>query len=156
MTILKHLGAKILPISNPPLPECAAIPRNTCQRSYVDLSCAFEQLRSNGEELCGRNIQSIMVEGGAKIIQSLLQTAESKYTSFEETYPIDNVVITITPTFVGGYHYIRGAGENNGRVCSGTKGMPQRMTEVTYEVLGSDVVIIGTMGDRSSEESLVT
>ncbi|KAF9972027.1 2,5-diamino-6-(ribosylamino)-4(3H)-pyrimidinone 5'-phosphate reductase [Actinomortierella ambigua] len=71
--------------------------------------------------LLQRNIRSLMVEGGANVIRSFLESGL-----------VDLTIITIAPTFVG---------ENGVSVIGSAQGLPQ-LENPTYHTLGRDVVLV--------------
>jgi len=69
-------------------------------------------------------IRSVMVEGGAQVI-----------TAFLNAQLVDRVVLTIAPTFIGGYHAV-GAMSGNGRLH------PYLINTHTTQ-MGDDLIVFG-------------
>ncbi len=70
-----------------------------------------------------RGIRTLMVEGGAQVITAFLQQDL-----------VDAVVLTICPRYLGGV-----------RVPEGHLEVPRAFSEVTYRILGEDVVLWGRL-----------
>lgn len=85
---------------------------NIAVLDHIPLSIVFQRLKAEG-------IDSLMVEGGSKIIQSCLESS------------FDNLIVTIAPMFIG------------------SSGVPAvtitesliKLQNVTYTTLGKDVVL---------------
>lgn len=71
--------------------------------------------------LAQRGVHSLMVEGGATVLTSFLQARL-----------VDKVVLTIAPTFLGGF---RGVGQLEGAL--------PRLKQVQYQTIGEDIVVSG-------------
>lgn len=104
---LEAQGATVLTI--PSCPDDA---------SHLDLAMLLKQLRA---EL----IQSVMVEGGARII-----------TSFLRARLVDRLVITIAPVFIGGLHSVVDLLADEAREFP-------RLQHATWQKLGNDWVLSG-------------
>jgi riboflavin-specific deaminase-like protein len=91
------------------------------EKGWVDLHTLLSNLADLG-------IQNVMVEGGARVI-----------TSFLSQHLVDWIVITITPTFLGGLHAV----ENPLALCDqrGTvlSGLPE-LNDYRFEQVGKDIV----------------
>ncbi|MGH2581474.1 MAG: RibD family protein [Anaerolineales bacterium] len=99
----------------------AAVQRQTnAVAAHVDLPQMLERLGELG-------IGSLMVEGGGHIISSFL--AEDL---------VDRVVLTIAPMFVGGYKIAE-------RNLARRGGDFPRLDEIKVEMVGEDIVILGTI-----------
>lgn len=105
----------------------------------VDLADLFSRL-------CGR-FRSVMVEGGAGIISSLLETLPADDGKHEATpnLPclVDEFVVTIAPVLVGGV-----------RALSRPVPSLPRLTQVQCAVLGHDVVLCARPAAPALETSL--
>jgi 3,4-dihydroxy 2-butanone 4-phosphate synthase/GTP cyclohydrolase II len=86
----------------------------------VDLGALFEKLHARG-------IRSVMVEGGAKIITSVL-VAELA----------DQLVLTISPHFLGGVRSVE-------PLCGRGRGQRPELDDVFCERIGSDLVVQGEL-----------
>jgi riboflavin biosynthesis pyrimidine reductase len=73
-------------------------------------------------------INSLMVEGGARII-----------TSFLREQLLDLLVLTVSPLLVGGLHAVNSLGETD-PVCF------PRLSHPRYEWLGDDLILWGELG----------
>ena len=94
-----------------------------------DLSRVLQALGNAG-------LRSIMVEGGARVIQSFLSENRADY-----------VVITIGPLFLSGLS----------AVSQQEKwGPPRRMIGVNYEQYGDDMVIFGALSDELAADRIET
>ncbi|KPK62803.1 hypothetical protein AMJ83_09650 [candidate division WOR_3 bacterium SM23_42] len=94
------------------------------RRGWVDLRSVLEYLAQRG-------VDSVMVEGGARII-----------TSFLKAQLADRFVITITPFFVGGVHAIE---ELLPRTKQGRDVRLEKTRILGYEWYGRDLVLWGTL-----------
>jgi len=104
---LEEKGVEVLPVASDP---CGG----------VDLAAAFEILRARG-------IRSVFVEGGAKIITSILAADLA-----------DQVVLTIAPHFLGGVRSVEpllGRGPNR---------RPE-LADIACEMIGDDLVVQGSL-----------
>jgi len=86
-------------------------------RGRVDLPALLSQLAARG-------VQSVMVEGGARVI-----------TSFLDLHLVDRVAITIAPLLVGGLHAVESVVWHNGRLSP-------HLRHPQYHTLGQDIVLI--------------
>lgn len=84
-------------------------------------------LHSAMRVLSAKGIKSVMVEGGAKLI-----------TAFIKAGLADAVVITMAPTFVGGYKAV-------GQLDYSNKGQLPRISPMHTGVLGDDLIMWGNM-----------
>jgi 3,4-dihydroxy 2-butanone 4-phosphate synthase/GTP cyclohydrolase II len=109
--VLEAAGARVL-----------RLPTNA--RGQVDLAALLQRLGELG-------INSLMVEGGARII-----------TSFLSGRLVDHLVLTVAPMLVGGLRAVRGLGQSD-RVC-----LP-RLHNLRYQQLEEDLVL---WGDPAWEE----
>lgn len=100
---LEQLGVRILVI-------------NTTE-DRIPLSAVFERLKAEG-------IESLMVEGGSKIIQSCFETS------------FDNLIVTIAPMFIG---------SDGVPAVTNTENLA-KLESVTYTTLGRDVVLAAIKG----------
>ena len=82
------------------------------------------------EELAGRGVSSVMVEGGAEVI-----------TGFLGAKLVDRVVITVAPVYVGGLNAVKDLVRANGHQ------RPQ-LCNTTYEQVGRDLVLTGDLSSR--------
>jgi 2,5-diamino-6-(ribosylamino)-4(3H)-pyrimidinone 5'-phosphate reductase len=108
-----------------------------CSGRYITMSEVDGEMdwRAILDDLNKRGIKSIMVEGGAKVINTLLQ---EKYLDL-----IDAVIITIAPVWLG----------NGGVTVSpptihssnGSLAAAARLADVAYQQFGQDVVMCGRM-----------
>lgn len=89
----------------------------TDARGRVDLPVLLAQL-------AGRGVQSLMVEGGARVI-----------TSFLDLHMVDRVVVTIAPLLVGGLHAVESVVWHNGRLSP-------HLRQPHYHTFGQDVVLV--------------
>ncbi len=102
---------------------------------YVDLQMALEYLSEAG-------IKSLMVEGGARVITSFLRAGF-----------VDRLVITIAPLMVGGLQAVEELIQlrtDEAGTASTLRGSSfPRLSNVTYEQLGRDLVVWATV-DRKA------
>lgn len=86
-------------------------------------------------KLHGEQIESVMIEGGGHVINSLLAGQNSRY--------IDSVIITIAPTWLG----------RGGVVVSPNREHVElpaaRLQSVSWQPLGEDIVLCGYLNDAS-------
>jgi len=94
------------------------------QKGWINLVSLLEYLAKQG-------INSLMVEGGARVI-----------TSFLQAQLIDHFVLTITPFFIGGLHAVEKLLKPT-RVGSGT--LLQKTRILGSERYGRDLVVWGSM-----------
>ena len=90
-------------------------------RGWVDLNSLLRALADIG-------IDSVMVEGGARVI-----------TSFLSQRLVDRMVITITPKILGGLHAVEKPLIQYNDGGSGQNGLPE-LSDFGYERVGSDLV----------------
>ncbi|KAL1921276.1 uncharacterized protein VTP21DRAFT_10992 [Calcarisporiella thermophila] len=109
---LRSIGCRIFPV-----PE---------RLGYVSLPHILSALRKE-------NLGSLMVEGGAGIIQSFLQ----------QRHLVSHVIVTIAPVFVG-------SGVNASGKLQPVEGSYPRVHHVVYERFGQDIVMLGRL-DASNE-----
>jgi 3,4-dihydroxy 2-butanone 4-phosphate synthase/GTP cyclohydrolase II len=83
------------------------------------------------ERLAHININSLMVEGGARVISTFLQHKL-----------VDRIVLTVAPVFLGG---LRAVSQHSFAAQSGPPGLYPRLQEVGVEQLGRDLVIWGNL-----------
>ncbi|KAK4103614.1 hypothetical protein N658DRAFT_444910 [Parathielavia hyrcaniae] len=103
---------------------------------YIPLEAKGERGRFKWEDvlrvLKGEGLESVMVEGGGEVINSLLAPPENRF--------VGSVIATIAPTWLGQGGVVvsppRTAGEDG-------KPAPVRLTDVTWCPLGEDVVLCG-------------
>ena len=76
-------------------------------------------------ELAARGISSLMVEGGAGVI-----------TSFLASRRVDQLVLTVAPTMVGGLRALARQPEHD------SPGLP-RLCDLRYQQLGDDLIVWG-------------
>lgn len=100
--------------------DCELIAVDSDEQGHVDLGAALEQLHVRG-------ISSLMVEGGASVITAFLQARLA-----------DSLVLTITPTLVGGY---KAVGDLGYQV---TQPMPH-ITPLYSEQVGNEIFIWGSL-----------
>ena len=86
---------------------------------HLDLSVILKTLKDEG-------LDTLMVEGGGKIIQSFLALQL-----------VDFVVLTLAPTFLGGYRAINGPVDETGSL--------PRLLDVSSQHCGEDLVLWGRM-----------
>ncbi|KXS20499.1 bacterial bifunctional deaminase-reductase [Gonapodya prolifera JEL478] len=102
--------------------------------AQVDLSDGFCKLHAHF------GIRTIMVEGGARIIGSLLRRRKSSTDKSEQLVAPQLVVVTVAPTFVGnGVKVIELTGES--KVVGGSEGLVQ-LADVEYRQFGRDMVVV--------------
>ncbi len=82
--------------------------------------------------LAERGVQSVMVEGGARVI-----------TSFLDLRLVDRVVITIAPLLVGGLHAVESVVWHNGRLSP-------HLRQPHYHTFGQDIVLIADVDWEAS------
>ena len=82
--------------------------------------------------LQGKGIGSVMVEGGANVINSLLAEPEV----------VDSVIVTIAPTFLG-RGGVQVAPEAKGETADGQRSAVASMRDVKWQQFGQDVVCCG-------------
>ncbi len=95
-------------------------------RGWVDLHALLPLLAEQG-------IRSLMVEGGARVI-----------TSFLTQRLVDQAVITLAPTLIGGLRAVESLHDGDGRRASGPGSFPQLIDPV-YKRLGADLVAWGRL-----------
>jgi 3,4-dihydroxy 2-butanone 4-phosphate synthase/GTP cyclohydrolase II len=83
------------------------------------------------ERLADLGIDSIMVEGGARVISTFLRLRL-----------VDRVVLTISPVFLGG---LRAVGQDVFAAQSGSPGLYPRLEEMGVEQLGGDLIVWGNL-----------
>ncbi len=105
---LEHAGATVLRVDS------------------VQENPAHLDLRAVLRALATRNIRTLMVEGGAQII-----------TAFLQTQLVDRVILTITPTFVGG---VRGV-----NALLSTQNLFPRLKNLNVAQLENDIIVQGDM-----------
>ncbi|MFH1381653.1 MAG: RibD family protein [Chloroflexota bacterium] len=93
---------------------------------WVDLNALLKALAASG-------ISSLMVEGGARVI-----------TSFLHRRLVDRLVLTITPTIVGGLHAVEAPLFSGSDSMSNIAHSP-RLQDLGYEQSGADIVIWATL-----------
>ncbi|MCA9970790.1 MAG: dihydrofolate reductase family protein, partial [Anaerolineales bacterium] len=94
-------------------------------RGRVDLPALLTQLSERG-------VQSVMVEGGARVI-----------TSFLDLRLVDRVAITIAPLLVGGLHAVESVVWHNGRLSP-------HLRQPHYHTFGQDIVLIADVDWEAS------
>jgi 3,4-dihydroxy 2-butanone 4-phosphate synthase/GTP cyclohydrolase II len=104
---LENLGADVLRVDANP-------------DGSVDLEALFEGLRARG-------IRSVMVEGGAKIITSVLAAELA-----------DQLVLTISPRFLGGLRAVES-------LCARGRNARPELSNVFCEAIGNDLVVQGEL-----------
>ncbi len=87
----------------------------------VDLDAALDRLGSLG-------LRSVMVEGGATVIQSILAAQL-----------VDYCIVTIAPTLLGGVKALE-------QPCRAHTDTPLSILDCRYQTLGSDLVAYGPLG----------
>jgi GTP cyclohydrolase II len=102
---LAALGAEVVAVATAP-------------EGGIDLHDALRALK-------GRNIRTLMVEGGSRIICTFLKQALVNY-----------CVITITPKFLGGLKAVDD-------LCQAADRPPLTLTDCRYQSLGSDLIAYG-------------
>ena len=90
-------------------------------------------IRSALKHLVQRNIKSIVVEGGAQVITSLLQARL-----------VDCFVVTIAPVVVDGLHPVLNLLKARSRTHANTRGFPS-LSIIGHQHIGIDIVIWGTL-----------
>ncbi len=95
-----------------------SVPTRLDQETHLDLSAVLDRL-------LGEAIQSVMVEGGARVI-----------TSFLRARLVDWLVITIAPVLVGGLHGLIDL------IADDVYGFP-RLQHTTWRKFGNDWVVAG-------------
>ncbi|KAJ4164549.1 hypothetical protein LMH87_006219 [Akanthomyces muscarius] len=118
--VLKEHGGKYIQI--------AAKPTGPDGRMRFDWNDVFASLRSEG-------IASVMVEGGGKILNSLLDPAYHG--------SVDSVIVTIAPTWLGQ----GGVVVSPARVhdASGSPVAAARLKDVSWHPFGDDIVLCGKL-----------
>jgi len=89
----------------------------------VDLDSALDRLAALG-------LRSVMVEGGAQVIRSILAARL-----------VDYCIVTIAPTLLGGVKAIE-------QPCRALDETPLSILDCRYEAVGSDLVAHGPLGPR--------
>lgn len=110
---LEAAGARLLPL-----------PRSEDGR--LSLEALLERL---GE----LEVDSLMVEGGARVI-----------TSFLSARLADHVILTIAPVFLGGLNAF--SGQPNGEVPGATLPSSLHLRNIGYQRLGDDLIVWGQLG----------
>ncbi|KAI0014364.1 putative riboflavin biosynthesis protein Rib7 [Xylariaceae sp. FL0662B] len=112
--------------------------RSRNSRTSIDTSKRSFDWRDILAAVRSEGLQSIMVEGGGEVINSLL--------SHENAYLVDSVVVTLAPTWLG---------QGSVFVCPPRKtsqdNLPSavaRLTDTTWMPLGEDVVLSGRIANR--------
>ncbi|KAI1083506.1 dihydrofolate reductase [Whalleya microplaca] len=125
--LLEDAGGKFILLNQP---RSSKISTDTSKRSF-DWRDILIAVRNEG-------LQSIMVEGGGEVINSLL--------SHENAPLIDSVIITLAPTWLG---------QGSVFVCpprkTGQDNLPSaaaRLTDTTWIPLGEDVVLSGRIANQ--------
>lgn len=95
-----------------------SIPQCDVNASYLDLAALLKRLQAEA-------IQSIMVEGGARVI-----------TSFLRARLVDRLIITIAPVLVGGLHGVID-------LLADDAGLFPRLQRAAWQQLGDDWVVSG-------------
>ena len=93
----------------------------TDRMGRVDLFCALQRLADMG-------VKSLMVEGGARIINSFLHSRLVAY-----------CVITVVPKLIGGVRAVDG-------LCPAAELAPLSIVDCRYQPLGGDLIIHGALG----------
>ncbi|TPX72327.1 hypothetical protein SpCBS45565_g00608 [Spizellomyces sp. 'palustris'] len=120
-TALEAIGVRVLVVQSDP---------NT---GRVSVPAALDALYKEG-------IKSVMVEGGATVIESLLTRSQQA---------IDLVVVTVAPVWVGtGVQVIRGETAFGGSANAEMTTLP-KLTNVRYEQFGVDMVLAGVIEHAS-------
>lgn len=88
---------------------------------WVDLAALLDMLGARG-------VRTVMVEGGSRVITSFLRSGL-----------VDQVVVTITPTLVGGLRAVEALLCHNGS-------HPLRLADHSFAVCGDDVLLRGDVG----------
>ena len=119
------------------------------------------------EVLAGCAVRSMMVEGGASVIEAFLDEGAATATADGKEHnpaPVQNVIITVCPVFVGGVRAAVGGGSapQDTQGCKGTGGNKGRAIPrhhfpslgappgsqgpgPVYQQLGSDIVVHGSL-----------
>mmetsp|Transcript_25037 Transcript_25037/g.40210 ORF Transcript_25037/g.40210 Transcript_25037/m.40210 type:complete len:90 (-) Transcript_25037:87-356(-) len=79
-------------------------------------------------------VKSIMIEGGASVIRSFIETAAQKEKC---RCAVDQVIITIAPLFVGGLNPCTDQ-------ASSLKAEFPRFSKIRYTCVGSDIMLCGS------------
>jgi len=82
-----------------------------------------------------KGISSVMIEGGGKVINTLLAT--------ENSHLVDSVIITIAPTWLGRGGVVVSPKRANGPACP-----VARLNTTTWHQLGDDVVLGGFLNTQ--------
>lgn len=91
--------------------------------------------------LSGRGIRSVMVEGGAGVISSLLRSHNLSL--------IDSVILTIAPTWLGEGSLVVSPPQREGD-GDGVRAPAVRLKETTWHQFGEDVVMCGRIKQVSN------
>ncbi|KAJ0412850.1 hypothetical protein ATCC90586_002480 [Pythium insidiosum] len=86
-------------------------------------------------KLRAHGIQSLMVEGGAAVIQACL----AAHAADPSQHVISRVILTLAPTFIGGLHAVHRP------VASTTDAQFPRLRDVKYLPLDEDLIVIGRL-----------
>ncbi|RIK92417.1 MAG: GTP cyclohydrolase [Burkholderiales bacterium] len=102
----------------------ASVQRVACSSDgRVDLDAALDRLGSLG-------LRSVMVEGGAQVIQSILAARL-----------VDYCIVTIAPTLLGGVKALE-------QPCRPRSEAPLTILDCRYQAVGADLVAYGPLGLR--------
>lgn len=130
-------------LDEPPYPWIAAGEHAPAERQ-AQLEAAGGRVLRFALDACGRipldallarlaqeGIASLMVEGGARVISSFLVNG-----------PVDNVLLTIAPLFVGGLHALEP------EEMQGTLPRHPRLRNMGSELLGEDLIVWGNLEEQ--------
>lgn len=97
---------------------------------WVDLKALLAALAADG-------VNSVMVEGGARVI-----------TSFLRKRLVDRLVVTVTPTILGGLRAVERPMFSHANGSTGNGGLP-RLRDTGYELMGADLVMWGSLAEAA-------
>ncbi|KAI1470738.1 putative riboflavin biosynthesis protein Rib7 [Daldinia caldariorum] len=127
MKLLQDLGGKFIILTQPQNSVPGVDPTNR----RFDWHTILAAVRNEG-------LQSIMIEGGGEVINSLL--------SQENSHLVDSVIITIAPTWLGqGSVFVSPPRSVD---ANGSPRAVARLTNITYMPLGEDLVLCGNIASR--------
>ncbi|KAK6957785.1 hypothetical protein Daesc_000574 [Daldinia eschscholtzii] len=125
--LLQDLGGKFIILNEPQ----SFGPNVGSDNRRFDWRTILAAVRNEG-------LQSIMIEGGGEVINSLL--------SQENSHLIDSVIITIAPTWLGqGSVFVSPPRNVN---ANGSSSAVARLTNITYMPLGEDLVLCGNIASQ--------
>ncbi|GLD95376.1 hypothetical protein PINS_up004020 [Pythium insidiosum] len=107
---------------------CASVVSEDSGSKHIDVADALIKLRAHG-------VESVMIEGGAAIIQACL----AAHASDPSKHLVSRIILTIAPTFIGGLHAV-----HRPVVAPGGGPFP-RLRDVSYLQLDEDLIVVGQL-----------